>query len=881
MPPGAPRGDLDRQVREEIQLHLEERAREFEAMGMSPREALEEARRAFGDVERIEAQVGRIRRSHGRDMGRWMMMEGIRQDLRLAVRGVLRRPGFAAVVVATLGLGIGAVTAVFSVVNAALLDSLPFAEADRLVFIQGAFDAPEGPQVRGASLPEFRDWREQSRSFDVMAAVDGGSAALSGSEGAPLRLQTELVGQGYFQALRIEPLLGRVFTPGEMRVPGGEAVAILGETLWDDRFGRDPGVIGRSITLNGAPFTVVGVLEDRDRGTSLGAQVWVPLAAPTLGVPPELAEQRGSRFLGVVARLAPGSDVETAQLELSSLATRLQQAYPESHEDRIALVSPMRQVYLGDTGTLVLLVLCASALLLLIAGANVANLLLVRSTGRGGEVVMKKALGASRGRLVSQFMTESMVLAGLGAALGLLLGAWGAKALVSAMPPALLPSYVDIGVDGKVFLVTVVIMGFVGLLSGVTPAVLTSGTNLADGLREAGRGSLSRSRARVQRAFVAAQIALALILTVGAALMTRSFEAQLAVDTGFDQDNLYVFRVSLPEESYPDGALRGAVADLESRLEALPLVTGVTYSSGAPLRGGYSAAYLFIEGREEGVRYYRQRIAPDWFETMGTQVPTGRALNSSDVENPEVTVISEALARRFFPGEDPVGRLIRVGRDLDMLVVGVAEDVRFRDLTTDLLAGDDDPDIYLPWDRFPTRTLDFVLRTGAEAGAMERAVRDVVSGFDPQVPVYRAQPLSETIAVQTSQGRFGSTLLTAFGALAMFLALVGLYGVLAYAVDQRRKEIALRMAVGAQAANVRALVVGQGMRLAAWGLIAGLGLAAVASRSLDRFLYGVESLDLTTYLLAALAMAGVAAAAAWVPALRATRVEPQGALKSE
>ncbi|NNM34874.1 MAG: FtsX-like permease family protein, partial [Gemmatimonadetes bacterium] len=511
LPPGGPRGDLDRQVREEIELHLEERAREFEEMGMEPAEALAEAQRAFGDVERIEAQMGRIRRKHGRDMGRWMMMEGLRQDLRLAVRGVLRRPGFAAVVVATLGLGIGAVTAVFSVVNAALLDSLPFAEADRLVFIQGAFDAPEGPQVRGASFPEFRDWQEQSRSFEVMAAVDGGTVALSGAEGAPMRLQTELVGPGYFQALRVEPLLGRVFTPREMRVPGGEAVALLAETLWDGRFGRDTDVVGKAITLNGAPFTVVGVLRDEDRGTSLEAELWVPLAAPTVGVGPDATEQRGSRFLGVVARLAPGLEAEAAQVEMSSIATRLQDAYPDSHEDRIALVTPLREAYLGDTGTLVLLVLSASGLLLLIAGANVANLLLVRSTGRGSEVVLKKALGASRGRLVSQFLTESMVLAGLGAILGLVLGAWGARGLIAAMPAALLPPYVEVTLDGRVFLVTVAVMAAVGLLSGVTPAFLTAGANLADGLREAGRGSLNRSRARVQRAFVAAQIALALI----------------------------------------------------------------------------------------------------------------------------------------------------------------------------------------------------------------------------------------------------------------------------------------------------------------------------------------------------------------------------------
>lgn len=881
LPPGGPVPDPEREVREEIEHYLEERARELEADGMDPEAARAEAGRAFGDVTRIEAEVEKIRRGRKRDEGRTRVMESIRQDLKLALRSVVRRPGFAAVVIATLALGIGAVTAIFSVVNAALLEALPFDGAEDLVFVQGAYQAPEGPQVRGASYPEFEDWQQGARSFTRMTPVSNESVNLSGAEGPALRLQAEQVGEGYFELLSVTPTLGRVFTDDEMVVPGGAAVTLLSESLWTDRFGRDPQVVGQTLSLNGNPFTVVGILPDAFRGTNLNADLWLPIGTPPFGIDADLATSRGNRWMAVLARLGPGVALESAQQDMDAVATRLEQSYPDAHEDRVALVTPMREAYMGNTSVLVLLVLSASGLLLLIAAANVANLLLVRTTGRGGEVLMRKALGAGRGRLVSQFLTESMVLAVLGSLAGLALGAWGAHALVALMPDALLPSYVEVGLDARVFGMTVLLMSAVGLLAGLAPALLTSGTDLAGGLREGGRGSLSRSRARIQRFFVAGQIALALILMVGAALMTRSFQEQLEINTGFDQDQLYAFRVTLPAEPYPGDALRAAVQELEQRLESTAGVSGVTFGGGAPLRGGYTAAYLYVEGQEDRIRFYLQRVASDWFETMGTEVRQGRPLDRSDLDNPEVTVISQALASRFFPGRDPVGQTIRIGSDLELRIVGVAEDVRFRDLTTDLVAGADDPDIYMPWDRFATRTLDFVLRTNAEPAALERAVREVVAGFDPQLPVFLAQPLNASLEAQTSQARFGSTLLTSFGLVALVLALVGLYGVLSFTVDQRQREIALRMAVGAEAGNVRRMVVSQGMRLAVWGLGFGLVAAGLASRALEAFLYEVEALDLVTYVAAALGMAAVAAIAAWIPAIRATRVNPQGALKAE
>ena len=884
MAPGGPTGDPKKEVQAEIDHYLEERAREFEASGMAPEEARESAARAFGDRERIAAEVRRIRRGRERDEGRSRIMASIAQDLKLSVRGLVRRPGFTAVVVLTLALGIGAVTAIFSVVNASLLTRLPFDDADRLVFIQGAYDAPEGPAIRGASIPESRDWEDMSRSFAEMAQVSSTSANLMG-DGPAIRLQAEQVGAGFFELLRVQPIVGRSFSPAELAIPGGSSVVLLGEALWSDRYGRDPSVIGRTIQLSAQPFTVIGVLPGDFPGTTLQADLWLPLGDPALGVGEDGTESRGSRYLGVVARLADGIEVEEAQAEMDRIAANLEQAYPEAHEDRIALVTPMRDAYMGSARTLMLLVLAATGVLLLIAGANVANLLLVRTTGRGNEVLMRKALGAGRARLAGQFLTESMVLAGLGAVGGLGIGIWGAQALAAVMPQALLPAYVEIRPDVGVFLVAAGLMTLVGVLAGLAPALLAVRSDLATGLREGNQGGLGRRRSVIQKGLVVAEVALALLLMVGAGLMTRSFSAQLDVRPGFDHEALYAFRVTLPPEPYSGDALRAAMQEIEERLEAVPGVTAVTYASGAPLRGGYSASYLFVEGSsaEDRIRFYLQRVAPDWMETLGTRIVNGRALERADLDNPEVTVISQALAERFYPGQDPVGQTLRIGRPdgLQLAIVGVAEDVRYRDLTTDLLAGADDPDIYLPWERFATQRVDFVLRTETDPANLERTVREVVGGFDPDLPIFLAQPFSQSLRSQTAQARFGTVLLGTFSVLAALLALVGLYGVLAFSVDQRRREIAVRMAIGAEAGSVRRMVVAQGMRLAAGGLVLGLVAALLASRSLEAFLYGVEPMDLGTYATVAALMTVIGFFAAWLPALRATRVDPQVALNTE
>lgn len=884
LPPGASGDDPEREVREEIRFHLEERARELEAEGMDPEEARREAGRTFGDVERIAARSARIRRGRQRDEGRTRMKSALMQDLKIAVRGLLKRPGFAAVVVATLALGIGGVTSVFTVANAALLRSLPFEDADRLVFLQGAYMAEEGPRVRGSSYPEARDWVEMAGSFERASAWNSTAVNVTGDQGAE-RLAAEQVDAGYFELLRVSPALGRTFREEELRQGGDGAVALLGHGLWTRRFGADPDVLGRPIRLNDRAVTVVGVLPEGFGGLSLNADVWLPMLAPDLGIGGSV-DSRGSRFLSVVARLRADVEREAAQREMDGIAARLEEAHPEVHEDRVVLVTPLREAFLGDTRTLVLLVLAGAALLLVIGAANVTNLLLVRSTGRVREVQMRRALGAGRGRLVGQFLVEGAVLALLGAATGLGLGVVGARALTAVMPDGLLPAFVEAAPDPVVFLLAAALLAGVALLAGLTPALASVRSDVAGGLRERAGGTGGRDRGRLQSALVVGEVALALLLLVGAGLMVRSFSAQLAVDPGFDSERLVGFRVQLPAERYGDeDALRASAEELLRQLDAVPGVEAATVGSDAPLRGGFSAFYVFREGDgpDDRIRFYIHRVHRGWFDALGTEVVRGRGFDGQDMEDAAAAVVSRAMAERVFPGEDPVGRTLRVGSPdgLRLHVVGVAEDVRYRDLTSDIVTGGDDPDAYAPWEAFPSRILNIVLRTDGDPAALEQRVRETVRAFDPDLPVFGLLPLHEALRAQTAQARFGTLLLSVFSGLAVLLSVVGLYGILAFSVDRRRREIAVRMAVGAGAGQVRRLVVIRGMRLVAAGSVLGLLAAWWGSRGLQAFLFGVEPVDPATYAAVTALLAGVALLAAWIPAVRATRVDPQRALATE
>lgn len=891
--------DPDGEVREEIRFYLEERAKELEAEGMAPEEARRVAAERFGDPERIASQVGEVDRAFRNGEGMMMtMIDSTLRDVRHAGRSLARQPTLTAVVVLTLALGIGAVTAVFSVVNASLIRALPFPEDDRLVFLQGAYDAPDGPQVRGASPAEARDWEAMSGSFGEVAAFDGVDFTLTGGVGDAELVPTETVDEGYLAVLGATPILGRSFTAEEHAPGNGQLVVLVGEDLWTRRWARDPALVGRSILLDGRPFNVVGILPRSFGGVSFTSELWVPLASV-------LSEagmrDRGDRWAGVVARLRDGVDVPQAQQDMDAVAARLEEAHPVDNLDRIALVRPVRDVLLGGTRPLILVVLGATGLLLAIAAANVTNLLLVRAWAAVPATLVRRALGATRGAILRRSLTESMLLAAGGAVLGLVLGVWGAGALARAMPDALLPVWVAVRPDARLFALAAGLMTAVGLLTGALPALVADDADVGTRLRRRGAGGRTAGRSRLQGLLVAGEVALAMILLVGAGLMVRSLGSLLAVDPGFDHERLLTFRLVLPGERYPDDAERRAIMEaLLPRLESEPGVVAATFGADAPLRGGSSATYLWTGeggGTEDRIRFYFHRIWPGWFETMGVSIERGRALQATDATDGfNVAVISRAMAERHFGAEDAVGRSLVLGSPASdpVTIVGVAADVRWRDLTTDLVEGPTDPDVYVAWPAITSFRVEVVLRTDGDPAALTGAVRRAVRELDPELVPSLIAPMTDVLRVQTAQGRFGSLLLSAFSVLAAALAAVGLYGVLSFTVGRRTREIAVRMAVGADGGRLRRMVVSQGLRLAAVGVALGIGVAVLASRVLGSFLlgvsavdpsssllFGVTPLDPLTYAAVAALMVGVTALASWVPARRATRVDPHAALSSE
>jgi predicted permease len=837
-------------------------------------EAVRAARAAFGNPERVAAEVAAIDRQRRRDEGRGWRMETIARETRQAARSLARKPTFTAVVVLTLALGIGAVTAVFSVVNASLIRALPFADAERLVVLRGAVDAPDGPQIRGASVVEARDWEAaSSASFEEIAAYDFETITLTGT-GESERLTGEVVDQGYFELLRVAAVSGRLPFPDEYQA-GSAPVVVLSDALWRRRFGADPALVGRAIELNERSTTVVGILPADFRGLTLGAELWVPIAAAGYAM-----EDRGDRWLGAVAaRLRPGVTIERARQDLAAVTDRLEAAYPDAQRDRIVLATPLRELSLGSTRLLMLVILSAAGLLLLIAAINVSNLMLVRASSRASEVMMRRALGASRGALLRHLLLESLLLSAAGAAGGLLLGVWGADLLAAATTDTLLPSWVEVRTDARVFLVVATLMGAIGALVGLLPALMGTRADLATGLRQRGTGARAAGQAPFQRVLVVGEVALALVLLVGAGLMVRSLGAQLRVDPGFDPDGLLGVSLDLPSSSYPSHESHVAAgAELLRRIGSQPGVAAVSLASDAPLRDRAAATPLWLSSAgadEERIRFYWHGVDPGFFATMGIPITSGAGFGAGDQQ---VAVVSRALVERHFPGQDPIGRSLWLFPSrVQVTIVGVAEDVRHRDLTTDLVAGAE-PDVYVPWSLRSSARIELVVRTAGDPLAVVPAVRGAVQAFDANLPPFRIEPLADALRSETDQARFGSLLLGAFSVLAALLAAVGLYGVLAFAVAARTREIAVRMAVGADRVRVRRMVVADGLKLTSIGLALGALAASAGARSLSAFLYGVEPVDLPTYLAVIALMGTVAALASWIPALRATRVDPNRAL---
>lgn len=805
-------------------------------------------------------------------------MNNVLPDLRYALRLFLKTPGLTCAAVLALALGIGANTAIFSVVNAVLLRPLPFSAADRLVNVQETARRAT-VERRAVSYPNFEDWRRETRGFLEIAAVSDDGFTLSAANGSE-RLNGEMVSSSYFRTLGVEAERGRTFTASE-DAPGQSGVVVLSHNLWRRRFEADPAAMGRLLTLNQRPFTVVGIMPARFRGLSDTAEIWVPMAG---FADPQVLARRGSRWHGVVARLRPGVSIEQAQAEMSAIARRLEEAYPDVNRNRGAVVIPLREQLFGDLRRALLVLLGAVCCVLLIACANVANLMLARASGRRKELAIRAAVGAERGRLIRQLLTESVVLALLGGTIGILLAIWGIDLLI-ALNPVTLPEFVRIGIDARVLFFTAAVSLASGVAFGIIPALVASAPDLHDTLKDTSRRTAGDAGGmRLRSLLVVSEVALALMLLVGAGLLMKSLQRIYTLDPGFVPQGALTMRVVVPEGRYAGPKAALFARELVEKLEALPGVERAALGTNVPLDGNSSANVATIEGRElsgpdDEIRVYVHRITPGFFGTLGTPLAAGRdfTTDDSDPTRTGVVVISQTMARRHWPDAVPIGRRLKLRNDL-FTIVGVAGDVKYRDLLENPSA---DPDIYFPLFRTPDLSFSLLLRATSDPSQLASSVHQQVQRLDPEVPVFDVATVTELVSNQTARARFSALLLSIFASAALVLAVVGIYGVMAYSVSQQTHQIGVRMALGAQARDVLQLVVGRGLFVVAAGVGLGLVGAFALTRVLAGLLYGVTTTDPATFVAVAALLGLVAMLACYLPARRATKIDPILALRGE
>lgn len=812
-------------------------------------------------------------------------MGSLVSDLRYALRSFVTAPGYAAVAIVTLALGIGANTAIFSVINSVVLRPLEYRDPDRLVMFHSQFPTM-GFDRFWISAPEYREFREWNRSFAEVAIYNTGLSSLQGND-QPMRVTSGRATAELFDVLGVETRSGRVFEPAEDR-PGADNVAVLSHELWRRAFGSDPNLIGKRVEVDGVPHTVLGIMPPRFDIDDNGIELWLPLALDPNDYP-----SRGGHNYTMVGRLADGVELAEARAELESLVARWIETSGESHspnpEWHPMIMVPLHQEVVGEARPALLMLLAVVGLVLLVACANVANLLLAKAESRQKEIAVRSAMGAGRLVLLRQFLVESSFLSLAGGIVGLVLAS-GAIRILFAVSPDSIPRASEVGVDGRVLVFTLAVSIVTGIVFGLAPLVHLTTRNLGLSLREGGhRATAGSGRQRLRRLLVVSEIAAAVMAVVVSGLLLKSFWKMQQVDPGFDPDGLSTFQIYLPETTYPEPAdeLR-FFRQLAAELTALPGVESASAMSGLPPRRRLNANDMEFEGLErtpDGPPHnvdYWQVVTESYFETMKIPIVSGRGFEDRDDAAPTV-VINETMARVFWPEQDPVGRRIKPSSPDSpwFIIVGVAKDVKQAGLDEDT-----GTECYFYYPRlaatgFAPRSMNVVLRSSLPPETVARTAREVVWARDDSLPVANLRTMHEVLAASLSRPRFVTFLLGVFAALALTLAAVGTYGVMAYSVEERTSEIGVRMALGAGAGRVLNMVLLQGLLLASAGLVVGLVLALALTRYLASFLYGVEATDPATFLTVPLVLLGVSLLACLVPAYRAMRVEPVTALRYE
>ena len=874
--PGRRAGDID----DEIAFHLAMRQAEHERDGLAPEIARRTAARQFGNVTALKEQT--------RDMWTFPSFESFVQDLRYALRTLRRAPAFALVAVLVLAIGIGATTGMFSLVDTMLVRGLPYPQADRLVVLIGNVQRAAGVERRGNSYPDHVDWRARATSFDEMAAYTTLNTTLQGVD-EPEPIPSEAVSPPYFKLLGVSPTHGRVFRPEEDAVPNRDAVVILGDGLWRRRFGADPSIVNRTIQLGTRTFTVVGIMPAGFTGVSDTAQLWIPFAMS--GTP---LDNRGSRGFQTLARLKAGATLAEARAELDTISRQLAAAYPQTNDKRGVEVSPLADYVLQQLRPIVVALMAAVTLVLLIACANIAGLLIGRSDARQREIAVRTALGAGPGRLLRQLVTESCVLALLGALAGMAVAQISLPSLIAASPVAF-PTFVRPQLSLRVLAFGIVIALLSGVILGLAPMMHTRLPRLGDALKTSSRGGSSGMRSqRLRSALVIVEVALAVVLLAGAGLMIRSIQKLAAIDPGFEAANVLLLNATIPRQTAPPAAPGAAAAapapfvtshaDLLDRVRAVPGVEAASLASDLPF-GGASAIFYSAEGdatvaAETLPRAYIHRVTPEFFATLRIRLEAGRTFLPSE-ERPDspAVVVSHNVTRRFWPNQDPIGKRIKAGapgsQNPWMTIVGVVDEVKYRGLPENPTR---DPDLYLPY--LDRASQGVVVRTRVEPSSVASAVRAAIRDGNASIAAFNARTLADLVAQQSSASRFTSWLLSVFAATALVLSVVGLYGVMSYLVAQRTREFGIRLALGASRLEIVRRVMRDGTWRVAIGAAIGLAATTGLARLLAGLVYGVGTFDISS-LLAVATLVVVAIVACGIPAVRATRVDPAIALRSE